>query len=93
MDHPLLPTLDSTDTITNTAGFVSSIPGIPDCQFSSGKIICNLGSLNAGSAKQVQITITSPPATGPFPNIVDIKASEVDPNPANNTLTTTVLVN
>jgi uncharacterized repeat protein (TIGR01451 family) len=49
-----------------------------------GQVICDLGSLPAGSAAKV-IILTTPSLAGSLLNSVTVSASEEDLNPANNT--------
>ena len=49
-----------------------------------GRVICDLGSLPAGSAAKV-IILTTPSLAGSLLNSVTVSASEEDLNPANNT--------
>lgn len=66
--------------------------GNPPCTISPAKLICGFGSLNAGGTITVQVVITVPSAPGTLTTVVDIKASQVDPDPTNNTVTNNVEV-
>lgn len=53
----------------------------------SGLVVANLGSLNANAAAKVTLVV-SPTAAGVISNSASVIASEIDLNPANNTVTT-----
>jgi len=55
------------------------------------QVICNLGNLATGASVQIQIIII-PGTAGTIQNVVDVRSNEVDPNPANNTVTTSIQV-
>ena len=83
--------IELTNTLTNTVTLISTSPDLPACEHDSGVIHCDLGGLASGSSVKVLISVTSPGVPGPFPNIVEIKGNEPDPNPANDTQTTVVI--
>jgi uncharacterized repeat protein (TIGR01451 family) len=66
--------------------------GSSPCTITPAKLICNFGSLDAGETITVQIVITVPSTPGTLTTVVDIKASETDPDPTNNTVTNNVEV-
>ncbi len=80
-----------TNTLTNTVSFISTNPGTPTCEHNSGVVLCDLGSLTAGGSMNVLIRVTAPALAGAFPNIVEIRGNEPDPNPANDSQTTVVV--
>ncbi len=84
-------TLTSTLSVTST--FISSLPGFPICQESGGVVVCGLGNLAANSSVQVQIIVSASASPGQITNVIDIKATEIDPDPTDNSLTISVLVN
>jgi uncharacterized repeat protein (TIGR01451 family) len=75
-------------TLTGTLGpgavFVSSTPGGPACSESAGKVTCNLGNLALNASTQVVVVVTVPGVPGNLGSIFEVKSSEVDPVPGNN---------
>ncbi len=82
--------------LTGTLGpggvFVSSTPGGPTCQASAGIVTCNLGNLAVNSSTQVLIVVTVPGVPGNFGSIFEVKSSEVDPVPGNNSSVVSITV-
>jgi uncharacterized repeat protein (TIGR01451 family) len=72
--------------------FISSSPGLPNCSPSAGKLICNFPTLAPASSLKIIIVVQAPPTSGNLSAQMEIKASETDPNPANNLVTINVLV-
>lgn len=78
-----------TDTLPPSVTFVSATP---PCTQVSGTVTCNLGNLNASDTATVVITVT-PTAIGTINNSAQVTATEIDPNPADNTAVTLTTVN
>lgn len=85
--------LTLTQTLPLTATFVSSTPGMPDCQQAANLVVCQLGNLSAGASVQVLVTAKAPVTPGPFQSLIEVRANEQDPNPANNQTTLTITAN
>jgi uncharacterized repeat protein (TIGR01451 family) len=81
-----------TGTLGPGAVFVSSDPGGPTCQESAGKVTCNLGNLALNGSTKVVIVVTVPAVPGNFGSIFEVKSSEVDPVPGNNSSVVSVTV-
>ncbi len=80
------------DTLDLGVIFISSSPSAPTCTSSLGVITCTLGNLPPGSSIQVSIVIQTPLLPGTITNLVEVNASESDPNTSNNSVTTQVQV-
>lgn len=61
------------------------------CTQSSGTVTCSLGTLAAGAAATMSITVTAG-GKGTIANTATVQANEPDPNPANNASTTSTQV-
>ena len=82
-----------TDVLPPDVAFVSSIPGSPTCALAGATLTCNMGALAAGATTSVTIKVTvTAPAGSTIVNTATVAANEVDPNPANNSATTTTTV-
>jgi uncharacterized repeat protein (TIGR01451 family) len=81
--------------LTNVLGtgveFVSAQPGQGDCSLLSDRVICQLGSMPVAGSVQVDLTVVATQAGTPSHQTVVI-SSAVDPNAANNSLSTPVTV-
>jgi len=82
-----------TSTLSISATFISALPGFPTCQESGGVVVCDLGDLAANSSTEILIVASAPLTPGQFTNIVDIKATEIDPDPTNNSQTINIQAN
>lgn len=84
------------DQLPDGATFIlhSLIPNDPAlvCIPVPGRVTCNLGSLAPGGKITIYIVLTAPAVPGEFYNTADIKGTEVDLEPSNNTVTTTITV-
>jgi uncharacterized repeat protein (TIGR01451 family) len=82
--------------LTGTLGpggvFVSSNPGGPTCQESAGKVTCNLSNLAVNGSTKVVIVVTVPAVPGNFGSIFEVKSSEVDPVPGNNSSVVSITI-
>jgi uncharacterized repeat protein (TIGR01451 family) len=80
-----------TDTLPNGPVFVSAVAGQGGCTRVARKVTCNLGDVNPGGSVGVQVVVR-PQKTGTLTNTAAATANESDPNPANNSATTTTTV-
>lgn len=80
------------DTLDMAVLFLSSSPSAPTCTVSLGVVTCNLGNLPSGSSLQVTIVVQAPLLPGTITNLVEVSASENDPNTSNNSVTTQVQI-
>ena len=82
--------------LTGTLGpggvFVSATPGSPTCQASAGIVTCNLSDLAVSSSTQVLVVVTVPCAPGNFGSIFEVRSSQVDPVPGNNSSVVSITV-
>lgn len=85
--------LTITQTLPLTATFVSVTPGSPACQQAANVVVCQLGSLAAGAQTQALVVANAPALPGPFESLIEARANEEDPDPTNNQVTQTVIVN
>lgn len=81
-----------TDYLPGGVTFISSSPGAAVCTHGSGTVICNLGNLASGGTITVQIVVKAPNTEEALTNQANITASEGDPQPSNNTVSTVVQV-
>jgi uncharacterized repeat protein (TIGR01451 family) len=81
-----------TDTLPPGVIFRSSNPGESICTHASGSVTCNLGNLPNLANVFVTIVVT-PTTAGMITNTAEVTANEPDPDPADNTATTTTRVN
>lgn len=79
------------DTLPAGSTFGTATPSQGLCS-GTGPVTCMLGSLANGAAATISLTINAPAANGPFMNTAAVGASELDPNPANNTSMANVTV-
>ena len=78
------------DNIPDGSTFQSASPSQGTC--SGGAVVrCDLGNLNSGSSSTVQITVTLL-LPGTLMNTASVSAPQGDPNPADNTVTSTTTV-
>ena len=78
------------DTLPANATYVSATPEQGNCS-QPGNVVCDLGTLNSGSAVHVTILVT-PQTVGTLTNQVSVSCAEIDPAPGNNTATETTRV-
>jgi uncharacterized repeat protein (TIGR01451 family) len=78
------------DTLPAGTTLVSAIPGQGTCS-GSGPVTCGLGTLASGAFAQVAITVT-PTTAGTITNSASVSATEVDPDPGNNSTMESTLV-
>lgn len=85
-------------TATNTvvtlalAGSATFVSASGACTPSSGTVVCNLGTMNSGSATGLQVVVT-PAATGALSATAYVSSDAVDPNGANNSAAVSSTVN
>lgn len=81
-----------TDTLPASVTFISATPSQGSCTNIAGVVTCNLGVLTNGASALITILV-SPTAVGLITNSAVVMADEIDPNPANNSvsLTTTAI--
>src|SRR5438876_2171929 len=77
-----------TDTLPAGVTFVSASSGQGSCSQSGGVLACNLSSLPSGASVTATVAVTAGLLPGTLNNTASAKASEADPNLANNTSTT-----
>lgn len=81
-----------TDTLPAGVTFQTFTSGAP-CNFVSGKVICNFGSLASGSQAVVTIVVkVNDTATGTLVNQATVTGSQIDPNSNNNSISVTTSV-
>jgi uncharacterized repeat protein (TIGR01451 family) len=80
-----------TNTLSSNATFFSASLSQGTNTAGEGLVVCNLGSINAGSAATIQITIT-PGAAGTITNSAIVSLAQADANPADNFVMQTTLV-
>ena len=73
------------DTLATNSAFVSSVPSQGGCVLSNGTVWCALGTIAAGAAAQVTVTVTAL-ERGLLTNFAAIFRAEPDGDSANNTL-------
>ena len=82
----------ATDTLPAGLTYVSATPSQGSCSFSTPTVTCLLGSLASGGSATVSISVTAS-SGGPYVNTASAGADEEDADPADNSDTTTTLVN
>jgi uncharacterized repeat protein (TIGR01451 family) len=78
----------TSDALPGGVGFVSANASQGSCAQSSGTVTCSLGTMASGAGATVSISVTAA-GKGTISNTANVKANEPDPNPADNTSTTT----
>jgi uncharacterized repeat protein (TIGR01451 family) len=78
-----------TDTLPAGVQFVSASSGQGTCSQTGGVVTCGLGSVPSGSSVTATVVVTAGLLPGTLPNTATVKATEADPNLANNTSTAT----
>lgn len=68
--------------------FISSTPAGPTCTQGGLTVICNLGVLPSGGTVTIKIAVMAPASKEDLTNQANVTASEGDPTPANNTVST-----
>ncbi|MCW2598924.1 MAG: hypothetical protein JWM02_753 [Frankiales bacterium] len=82
-----------TDPLPANVTYVSATPSQGSCALASAVVTCSLGSLANGASASIQIVVRpTAAAVGRLSNTATVKATESDPNTANNTSTVTVTV-
>jgi uncharacterized repeat protein (TIGR01451 family) len=81
-----------TDTLPAGVTFVSASSGQGSCSQSGGVVTCNLGSIPSGASVTATVAVTAGLLPGTLNNTASVKATEADPNLANNTATATTNV-
>lgn len=76
------------DTLPAGVAFVSASAG---CSSAAGTVTCNLGGLASGSSASVTIVVR-PSSPGTITNTASVTGGEPDPNPANNSASSTTTV-
>ncbi len=79
------------DTLQSDVAFVSAVSSEGSCIESEGLIRCNLGTIENGGIRTVAITVI-PEVPGTITNMAVVDAMEDDPDPNNNTVSTSVIV-
>ncbi len=80
------------DTLPAGSGFISASGTGWTCNNVAGVVTCTLPTLAVGAANPITLTITAPPvaSTGTLSNTATVSSAASDPNPANNSSTSTV---
>ncbi|MBI5441789.1 MAG: choice-of-anchor D domain-containing protein, partial [Deltaproteobacteria bacterium] len=81
----------ATETIPLEAVLLSASSSRGNCTPSEGMVTCTLGALELGASATISILVTAP-ATSPLTSTAGATALELDPNPTNNTASTTTAV-
>jgi uncharacterized repeat protein (TIGR01451 family) len=68
---------------------VNPIAGTVSCSGTS-TIVCNFGPLASGGFEEAALIVKAPSAPGPFTNTATVAGSRTDPNPSNNSSSSTV---
>ena len=79
-----------TDVLPPGTTFVSATP--PGICSGTSTITCSVGTLNSGATTTITLVVTAPVAGGSLINTATVTAFEPDPNPANNSATTTTTI-
>jgi len=79
-----------TDVLPPGTTFVSATP--PGICSGTSTITCSVGTLNSGATTTITLVVTAPDAGGTLINTATVSAFEPDPNPANNSATTTTII-
>jgi uncharacterized repeat protein (TIGR01451 family) len=77
------------DTLPAGSTFVSSTPSQGSCS-GTGPVTCNLGTLTNGGTATIALVVTTSTTPGMVTNTATVSSAVSDPNPANNTATSTV---
>lgn len=85
----IAPNTVVTLALAGSATFVSASGA---CTPSSGTVVCNLGTMNSGSATGLQVVVT-PMATGALSATAYVSSDAADPNGANNSAAVSSTVN
>jgi uncharacterized repeat protein (TIGR01451 family) len=80
-----------TDVLPAGTTFTSATPSQGSCSGTT-TVTCNLGTIASAGSATISLTLTLPSATGPVSNTATVATSSTDPNPANNSATSTVTV-
>jgi len=87
----LTDTWTATSDIKGGIAFISVSTSQGTCSQSGSSVSCSLGNLPDGSSATVTVVV-QPRSKGTLNDMATVSASEHDPNPANNSATTTVTV-
>jgi uncharacterized repeat protein (TIGR01451 family) len=80
-----------TDVLPAGTTFVSATPSVGSCS-GTNTVICSLGTMAANSSATVVLIVRSTGSLGPVANTALVSSATTDPNPANNSSTSTVTV-
>jgi uncharacterized repeat protein (TIGR01451 family) len=80
-----------TDVLPAGTTFVSATPSQGSCSGTT-TVTCNLGTLANAASATIALTITLPSTAGPVANTASVTTTSLDPNPANNSSTSTITV-
>lgn len=80
-----------TDTLPGGVTFQSASASQGSCSSSSGKVTCNIGTVNEGATVTITIVVI-PQTPGAITNTASVASSALDPNPANDSASTTTHV-
>jgi len=87
------PAAASGVTVTDTLPSGIAVAAMsPSCANSAGTLTCNVGSLASGASTQLTVTLQTS-AAGSITNTASVRATQADPNNANNTSSAAVTVN
>ena len=79
----------TTDVLPAGVTFVSATPTQGSCNGTS-TVTCNLGTLANGATATISLQVTLSSTPGPVSNTATVSGSTTDPNPANNSSTSTI---
>jgi uncharacterized repeat protein (TIGR01451 family) len=78
-----------TDVLPPGTTFVSATPSQGSCSGTT-TVTCTLGALANGGSATISLVLTTPSTPGVVSNTATVAAAETDPNPANNSSTSTI---
>jgi uncharacterized repeat protein (TIGR01451 family) len=78
-----------TDVLPAGTTFVSAMPSQGSCSGTS-TVSCALGTLANGGGATINLVVKAPSTPGAVSNTATVSATEADPNPANNSSTSTI---
>lgn len=82
------------DTLPDSLDFVSATPGSPTCTYDNGQVTCNLGDMQVGDRRVVEVVAFIPERTDIGTNIknkASVKSTTEDPDFDNNSAENTLL--
>jgi uncharacterized repeat protein (TIGR01451 family) len=80
-----------TDILPAGVSFISATPTQGNCSGTT-TVTCNLGTIANAATATISLQVTLPSTPGPVSNTATVATSSTDPNPANNSSTSTITV-